>query len=125
MQEKNRVDDVWDYKRKVKRDSILLLVCAAAVYTIYRCHINPAFNKMGFWDIYTSAAMRYYGFANLVFASICVFPSGNFSVKSIWEQREQRPFRLLAVIIDLILIYHISKLLFIGLAILANLVGLL
>lgn len=111
--------------QRLKRDSILLLISAAAVYTIYRCHINPTFNKMGFWEIYTSAAMRYYGFASLAFAGICVFPSGDFSVKSIWEQREQRLFRLLAVIVDLTLIYHISKLLFIGLAVLANLAGLL
>lgn len=122
---KNRVDDIWDYKRKLKRDSILLLISAATVYIIYRCHINPAFNKMGFWEIYTSVAMKYYGIISVAFASICVLLSGNFAVKSIWGQRERRPIRLLAVIIDLALIYHISKLLFIGIAVLANLAGLL
>lgn len=122
---KNRVDDIWDYKRKLKRDSILLLISAATVYIIYRCHINPAFNKMGFWEIYTSVAMKYYGIISVAFAIICVLLSGNFAVKSIWGQRERRPIRLLAVIIDLALIYHISKLLFIGIAVLANLAGLL
>lgn len=122
---KNRVDDIWDYKRKLKRDSILLLISAATVYIIYRCHINPAFNKMGFWEIYTSVAMKYYGIISVAFASICVLLSGNFAVKSIWGQRERRPIRLLAVVIDLALIYHISKLLFIGIAVLANLAGLL
>lgn len=122
---KNRNNDVWDYKRKLKRDSILLLISAAAVYTIYRCQINPIFNKIGFWETYTSAAMKCYGMISVAFASTCAYLSGNITLKSIWGQRERRMLRLFAVTVDLTLIYHISKLLFIGLAVLANLAGVL
>lgn len=117
----NKIDYTWDYKRRLKRDSILLLISAFVISVIYFSKINPLFNKIGFIKIYTTMIMRYFGL--FVVTLVCWF--GNLSFSNIWGHQEGRIIRLLAIAIDLVLTYHIAKLTFIGFAVLGNLTGLL
>lgn len=117
----NKIDYTWDYKRRLKSDSILLLISALVISVIYFSKINPLFNKIGFIKIYTTMTMRYFGL--FVVTLVCWF--GNLSFSNIWGHQEGRIIRLLAIAIDLVLTYHIAKLTFIGFAVLGNLIELL
>lgn len=122
---KNRDNDIWDYKRKLKRDSILLLMCAVAIYVIYCFNINPIIKQMGFWKTYNSTGMKYIGISLLSTAIVYSIVRGDIKISSVWGQREGRAIRLSAAAIDTILNYHITKLFFLGMALLANLAGLI
>ena len=117
----NKIDYTWDYKRRLKHDGIILMIIALAVFVIYYNKITPTFNKMGFLKIYTSSTMRFLG----LFAITLVYSFGDLKLSSIWGNRKGRIVRLLAMVIDLVLTYHIAKLTFIGVAVLGSLIGLL
>lgn len=117
----NKIDYTCDYKGRLKRDSILLLISALSVFVISYSKISPTFNRMVFLQIYTSKTMRYFGL--FVVSLVCWF--GNLSFSNIWGHQEGRIIRLLAISIDLVLTYHIAKLTFIGFAVLGSLTGLL
>lgn len=117
----NKIDYTWDYKERLKRDSMLLLISALSVFVISYSKISPTFNRMGFLQIYTSETMRYYGL--FIVTLVCLFE--NLSFSNIWGHQEGRIIRLLAISTDLVLTYHIAKLTFIGVAVLGSLIELL
>lgn len=117
----NKIDYTWDYKGRLKRDSILLLISALSVFVISYSKFIPTFNRMVFLQIYTSKIMRYYGLIIVTF--VCWFE--NLSFSNIWGHKEGRIIRLLAISTDLVLTYHIAKLTFIGAAVLGSLLELL
>lgn len=117
----NKIDYTWDYKGRLKRDSIMLLISALSVFIISYSKISPTFNRMVFLQIYISKTMRYFGL--FVVSLVCWF--GNLSFSNIWGHQEGRIIRLLAISTDLVLTYHIAKLTFIGGAVLGSLIGLL
>ena len=119
--ELNKIKNTWDYKGRLKHDGIILMIIALAVFVIYYSKISPTFNRMGFLKIYTSSTMRFLG----LFAITLVYSFGDLKLSSIWGNRKGRIVRLLAMVIDLVLTYHIAKLTFIGFAVLGNLTGLL
>lgn len=121
----NKIDYTWDYKERLKRDSIMLLISALSVFVISYSKISPTFNRMGFLQIYTSETMRYFGL--FIVTLVCLFEnlSENLSFSNIWGHKEGRIIRLLAISTDLVLTYHIAKLTFIGVAVLGSLIGLL
>lgn len=119
--ELKKIKNTWDYKQRLKHDGIILMIIALAVFVIYYSKISPSFNRMGFLKIYTSLTMRFLG----LFAITLVYSFGDLKLSSIWGNRKGRIVRLLAMVIDLVLTYHIAKLTFIGFAVLGNLTGLL
>ena len=119
--ELNKIENTWNYKGRLKHDGIILMIIALAVFVIYYSKITPTFNRMGFLKIYTSSTMRFLG----LFAITLVYSFGDLKLSSIWGNRKGRIVRLLAMVIDLVLTYHIAKLTFIGFAVLGNLTGLL
>ena len=118
--ELNKIKNTWDYKRRLKRDSVLLLISVVLAYIIYLHIILPRMEDWSFYEIYNMPNLGIIAFAIWIISIGMSIVAQNITFTQIWNPSYKRTIRLLALLIDIIMNYFFIKcVLIIGWALLA------
>lgn len=116
----NKIDYTWDYKRRLKRDSIMLLISVVLAYIVYLHIILPRMEDWSFYEIYNMPNLGIIAFAVWIISIGMSIVAQNITFTQIWNPPYKRTIRLLALLIDIIMNYFFIKcVLIIGWALLA------
>ena len=105
----NKIDYTWDYKRRLKRDSIMLLISVVLAYTVYLHIIFSRMEDWSFYEIYNMPNLRIIAFAIWIISIGMSIVAQNITFTQIWNPTYKRTIRLLALLIDIIMNYFFIK----------------
>lgn len=116
----NKIDYTWYYKRRLKRDSIMLLISVVLAYIVYLHIILPRMEDWSFYEIYNMPNLGIIAFAVWIISIGMSIVAQNITFTQIWNPPYKRTIRLLTLLIDIIMNYFFIKcILIIGWALLA------
>lgn len=105
----NKIDYTWDYKRRLKRDSIMLLISVVLAYIVYLHIILPRMEDWSFYEIYNMPNLGIIAFAVWIISIGMSIVAQNITFTQIWNPPYKRTIRLLALLIDIIMNYFFIK----------------
>lgn len=105
----NKIDYTWDYKGRLKRDSIMLLISVVLAYIVYLHIIFPRMEDWSFYEIYNMPNLRIIAFAVWIISIGISIVAQNITFTQIWNPTYKRAVRLLALLIDIIMNYFFIK----------------
>lgn len=105
----NKIDYTWDYKGRLKRDSILLLISVVLAYIVYLHIILPRMEDWSFYEIYNMPNLGIIAFAVWIISIGMSIVAQNITFTQIWNPPYKKTIRLLALLIDIIMNYFFIK----------------
>lgn len=88
----NKIDYTWDYKGRLKRDSILLLISVVLAYTVYLHIIFSRMEDWSFYEIYNMPNLRIIAFAIWIISIGMSIVAQNITFTQIWNPHTKEPY---------------------------------